>query len=155
MNHLNSLRLDDMGTIPATRLTIFDKAMNLCETILNDQRHIMKKSCFYILTLNGVLVGARMRAPSSIGVEDEVDALIRVVVGDDMDADNLRSEDAEGVLFVLTVGFSVISITDIAAVDAVTLSRVFIWLFDGQCINMRHSVSEDARQRIHASIQRT
>ena len=124
MNHLIALRLDDISTIPATRLTIFDKAMNLCETILNSQQHIMKNSCFYILTLNGVLVGDTMRAPSSIGVEDGVDGLLRIVVGDNMDTfdDNLGSEDAEGVLVVLTVGFSVISITDTAAVDAVTLS---------------------------------
>ena len=61
----------------------------------------MKNSCFYILTLNGVLVGDTMCAPSSIGVEDGVDALLRIVVGDNMDTldDNLGSIDAVVVFF--------------------------------------------------------
>ena len=83
----------------------------------------MKKSCFYILTLNGALVGDTLRAPLSIGVGDAVDALLGIVAGDDVDTldDNLGGGDAAGVLGVLTFGFSVISVTDIAAVDVATL----------------------------------
>jgi hypothetical protein len=71
----------------------------------------MKNSCFYILTLNGVLVGDTVRAPFSIVVEDVVDALLRIVVGDDMDTldDNLGSGDGEGVLF----GFSTLSLSSL------------------------------------------
>jgi hypothetical protein len=73
--------------------------------------------------LNGASVGDTFRAPLSIGVGDAVDALLKIVAVDDVDTrdDNLVVD--EGVLVVLT------SVTDIAAVDVVTLLRVLIWLF--------------------------
>jgi hypothetical protein len=85
----------------------------------------MQKSCICILTLNGALVGDTLRAPLSIVVGDAVDALLGIVAVNDVDTlDNNMGSGDEGVLVVLT------SVTDIAAVDVVTLLRVLIWWFD-------------------------